>query len=124
MTTLSARERLRRLSGRRFESIDLPGLEGLRVQSLNEGERAIVEEFATGDRRRMKRAIVALSLVDSAGARVYPFDLNDAVALQAILNDTAELDGAIVDAIVASSMKLNKISEADIKSLLGEPAAS
>ncbi len=123
MATETTRDRLRKLSGRRFEPVTLPGFGPLRVQSLNEGERSIVEEFATGDRRRMKRAIVALSLVEELKPdRVYTFDPNDSKQLAGVLDELETIDGAVIDLVVASSMKLNRISEADIKSLLGEPA--
>ena len=116
---------MRKLTGRRYEPITLPGFGNLRAQSLHEGERAIVEEFATIDKRRMKRVIVALSLVEELKPdRVYQFDENDPAALAAVLDELTIIDGAVVDKIVAASMLLNAFTEADIKSLLGEPAAT
>lgn len=119
---------MKKLTGRRYEPVTLPGFGNLRTQSLYEGERAIVEEYATGsmaDRRRMKRVIVALSLVEElTPERVYQFDENDAAELAKVVDELTPMDGAVVDKIVAASMRLNAISEADIKSLLGEPAAT
>lgn len=122
---MNTRERMRKLTGRRYEPITLPGFGSLRAQSLHEGERAIVEEFATTDKRRMKRVIVALSLVEElTPERVYQFDPNDPAELAKVIDELTTMDGAIVDKIVAASMRLNAITEADIKSLLGEPAAT
>jgi hypothetical protein len=116
---------MRKLTGRRYEPITLPGFGNLRAQSLHEGERAIVEEFATNDQRRMKRVIVALSLVEElTPERVYQFDVNDPAELAKVIDELTSMDGSVVDRIVAASMRLNKITEADIKSLLGEPAAN
>lgn len=124
MPPIQPRERLKRLSGRRYEPVSQPGLEGFKVQSLNEGERAIVEEYATGDRRKMKRVIVAFSLLDDQGLQVYPVNANDDSAIAAAVDEITSLDGAIVDSIVSASIRLNKFSEADIASLLGERVAS
>ena len=116
---------MKKLTGRRYDRVTLPGFGNLRTQSLHEGERAIVEEYATTDKRRMKRVIVALSLVEELTPdRVYQFDENDDEALAKVIDELTPMDGAVVDQIVASSMRLNAITEADIKSLLGEPAAT
>lgn len=117
----TTRERLAKLKGRRFTPITLPGFGNLRAQNLTEGERAIVEEFSLRDRRRVKRLIFALTLVEAETPdRVYPFDPENADQLESVLTELKDMDGAVIDCVVSASIVLNRISEDDVKSLLGE----
>jgi hypothetical protein len=115
----STRSRLLKLTGRRYEPVNLPGFGPLRVRSLNDGERAIVEEFAKTRTRELKRVVLVLSLVEpDSDDLVFPFD--DETELESFINLLSCVDGAVVDRIVSAAMKLNQFSEADIRSLLGE----
>lgn len=120
---MSTRSRLLKLTGRRFLPVEVPGFGSLRVRSLTEGERSIVEEFADLNQRVVKRVILILSLVEAESeAVVFPFTDED--QLRKIVAELETMDAAVVDGIVSVSMKLNRISEADVRSMLGEPVAS
>ncbi len=123
MTKTNTRARLLKLTGRRYRPVDLPGFGPLRVRSLSDGERGILEEYANHEKRLVKRLVFVLSLVE-ADSEELVFPWADEAGLLALVNELGELDGAIVDKIAGAAMVLNDVSEGDIKTLLGERDAS
>lgn len=111
---MTTRDTLLKLTGRRYLPVDIPGLGPLTVRSLSELERSKVEDVSTNDRPKLKRTILIQSLVDS--------ETKLPVFTDADMELVGTIDGAVVDTIVGASMQLNKISEADVLSLLGKPA--
>lgn len=112
---MSLKSRLHKLTARRFRTFEVPGLGTLRVQSLTERERSIVESLIAGDHKLIKSALVQASLVDDDGSRVYGDGPEDLAEIQS-------LDSSIVDRIAGEAMRLNRVEEADVRALLGELA--
>jgi hypothetical protein len=124
---VSTRSRFLMLTGRRYLPVTLPGFQNLHVQSLSDGERAFVEDYAASQPRKVKRVILIHSLVEidpdtKAVTVLFPYQAE--AELIALIDELSHLDGVVSDTVVNVAMKLNKISDNDIRLLLGELAAT
>lgn len=110
MTTLT-REALLGKTKRRYQSITIGQNETARIQSLNEAE--VSEWDATGFEpktykctpaamARRRRMLVALSLVDDAGKRLFGSDECDQLS---------DIDGKVFAMIHAAAIKLNSLDD-------------
>lgn len=109
------RKRLDRFTGRRWKEETLPGIGKCLFRSFTEAERAQVEA-AGGERVRIKRLAVIFSFCDPVTKEpVYTLDDMDYLGT---------LDGALIDKLASPALSLSRISDEDMKSLMGEPGAS
>jgi len=109
------RKRLDRFTGRRWKEETLAGIGKCLWRSFTEGERAQVEA-AAGNRVLIKRLAVIFSFCDPV-TKEPVYTLDDIEYLGTI-------DGAVIDKLATPALALSKISDDDMKSLMGELAAS
>jgi hypothetical protein len=115
MATL--RDNILKLTGRRYlpKPGNIPGLGEFQARSMSELERAELEA-AAGDRTKVKRLAVIYSICDAK--------TKQPLFTTADLDGLGQVDSTVIDKLAAAALSHSEISETDIKSLLGEPAAS
>lgn len=75
----SVRDKMLASRSRRYEQAHCEGLGWVRVQSLSELERAKVERAAGQDVTRLRATLIAMSVVDVEGHRLFSDDEVDAI---------------------------------------------
>lgn len=71
MSGLETRSALLGKRSRRYLEVDITGLGPVRIQSLSERERAELEVKAMSDTSQFRANLIALTLVDEDGARLF-----------------------------------------------------
>lgn len=67
----NTRDNLLATTRRRYTVCELPGIGAVRIQSISELDRAKIEQVAAQDITRMRAQLLALTLVDDEGARLF-----------------------------------------------------
>lgn len=76
---MSMRDVLLATTRRRYVVCDVPGVGNVRMQSISEADRAKIEQVAAQDITRMRAQLLALTLVDDTGARLFADNEIDAI---------------------------------------------
>lgn len=114
--TSDIRDKLLGSVKRRYSTADIAGLGQVRMQSLTELERAQIEQVATTDVTRMRAHLIALSLVDDDGNRLFADQ-----EVETILKMDSRLTGDLSTAVMLHVGRQDATEDA-VKNSDGTPA--
>lgn len=92
------------------EPLNVRGLGTVHIRAMSTAQRAEWELAATRDRKITRELLAIFTVCDDAGQPLFTRD--DLAAL-------GEVDAAILDAIFARAMRVNRITNADVDELEG-----
>lgn len=110
------RDRLLGSVKRRYSTAEVAGLGLVRMQSLTELERAQIEQVASTDVTRMRAQLIALSLVDDEGHRLFADQ-----EVETILKMDSRLTGELSTAVMLHVGRQDT-TEDEVKNSEGTPA--